>query len=606
MANNSLVVSSLDFDTLKQNLKTYLQNQTVFRDYDFDGSNMNVLLSLLSYNSYLNSFYLNMALNESFLDTAQLRDSVVSHAKTLNYAPQSFKSPEAIITLTAKTTGIGSVFTIPYGTQFSGTNANGAFVYVTDRTYTLNSGNGTFVGTDIKIYEGSYFNETFIVDKTQENQRFFISNPNIDTDSLNVNIYPAGSTSSYGYLKTDALYGLTPQSNVFFVQAYKDQYELVFGDGVFGNPPDNGSTIIATYRVTNGTNGGGVNSFICDNDLGDVNSGSATLDVTVTTPGSAGSNAETIESIRFRAPRAFQTQNRAVTTEDYKTLILDKFTEIKTLNAYGGETSGLAGVNYGKIIISPITYSGSPISKARKQEIVDFISNKMTVGLTPVIVDPDILYVAPVINIKYDPRKTNSTANYIKQLALSAVRTYNSTYLEDFNMTFVESDFTDYLSQIDPGIVSVDNNNYLKFTISPEINKKQSLAISFSNKLLPTNISSTQFLASDGVYYKLSDYNPTATVLTTQKNDSGISILSTSSNKLYLVSQQVLNTSYVEIGTIDYENGIIYIDNLSVADFGTTAGIDIFGVAFNKDINVINNQIIEFDFANIQINVSNI
>lgn len=605
MANNSLVLSSLDFDTLKQNLKSYLQNQTVFRDYDFSGSNMDVLLSLLSYNSYLNSFYLNMAAAESFLDTAQLKNSVISHSKVLNYVPQSYKSPEAVVSLTAQTTGIGSILTIPYGTQFSGTNANGSYVYVTDRTYTFNSSNNLFVGSDIKIYEGAYFNESFVVDKTQESQRYIISSKTLDTDSLRVTVFPPGSTVSYNYSKTDTLYNLNSQSNIFFIQAYNDQYELIFGDNVFGYSPENGSTVVATYRVTSGTDGGGIRSFICDNDIGAYNNGIATLTIETTTTASSGANAESIESIRFRAPRAFQTQNRAITTEDYKTLILNQFPEIKTLSAYGGETSDIVGVNFGKIIISPVTYSGSLLSNTKKQEIVNFIKDKMSVGLIPVVVDPSILYLLPNIEIKYDPRKTVSPANYIKQIATIAVRDYDVTFLRNFNTTFVESNFIDYMMQIEPGIISVNVSNTIKLNVLPEINRNQSFFVNFNNKLLPTNISSSTFLSSNGIRYKFTDYNPNVTRLITQKNSSGVSVLGSADNKLYLVSQEELNTTYIEIGKIDYERGIISTYDLNIASY-EGSGIDIFAVPFNNDVQVIQNQLIEFDLGLTKINVSNI
>lgn len=606
MANSSLVVSSLDFDTLKTNLKNYLKSQSVFKDYDFEGSNMNVLLSLLSYNSYLNSFYLNMVAAESFLDSAQLRDSVVSHAKTLNYLPSSYNSPEAVVDITFETTGIGSIFTIPKGTQFSGVNANGSFSYVTDRVYTVNSGNGTFIAQDLKLYEGSYISETFVKNDSIENQRFILSNENIDTNSIEVQVFENGSSVGTDFKLAKTLYGVSNTSNVYFLQAFQNQYELVFGDNVFGRTPLNGATISTTYRITNGTNGGGINSFILDNDLGAYNNGQATASIVVTTPASAGANAESIETIRFRAPRAFQTQNRAITTEDYKTLILDQFSEIKTLSAYGGETNGINGVNFGKIILSPITYSGSVLSQTRKQEIINFISDKMSVGLTPVIIDPEFLYLAPKITVKYDPRKTSSTANYVKQLVTTALQNYNDTYLKDFNISFIKSDFIDYMMQVEPGIVSINIDNYLESIISPEINKKQSVTVSFNNRLIPTNITSTQFLRSDGVYYKFTDYNPNSTVLTTQKNENGISILGSSDNRLYLVSQQTLNTSYVEIGTVDYENGIIYINDLTVSSYYGNPGINILSVPFNNDITAMKNQIIEFNLASTEINVSTI
>ena len=256
MANSYLNLTSLDFDAYKNNLKSYLKSQSTFVDYDFEGSNMNVLLSVLSYNTYLNAFYLNMVGSESFLDTAQLRDSVVSRAKELNYTPQSYKSPKALIdvSFTDISNSITNRFEIPKGAQFSGSNANGSYSFVTDRPHILKSDNNIFTVQGLEIYQGQYINETFIVDDSIKRQQFVLSNYNVDTDSIAVTISENGGVSTIDYQQAQSLFGVKPDSTVYFIQAFQDKYEIVFGDGFFGRRPLNNSTILVTYRITEGTN----------------------------------------------------------------------------------------------------------------------------------------------------------------------------------------------------------------------------------------------------------------------------------------------------------------------------------------------------------------
>jgi len=306
MANSALVLTSLDFDTLKSQLKTFLQSQSQFKDYDYEGSNMNVLLDVLSYNTYLNSFYLNMMASETFLDTAQLYSSVVSHAKELNYTPRSARSAKATVSCNFITTGISNTFSIPKGTQFSGQNANGSYTFVTDRTQTITSTNNVFSITSLDIYEGSYINETMIVDNTIENQKFVLSNKNIDTSSIVVTVSEDNGSNVNDFLQSDTLYNLNSESQIYFLQSTLDgYYEIVFGDGVFGRVPQNNALILVTYRVCNGSDGNGVTTFFLNKDLGAYNGGNSTAKITPVVTSADGSPIETIESIRFRAPRNY-------------------------------------------------------------------------------------------------------------------------------------------------------------------------------------------------------------------------------------------------------------------------------------------------------------
>mgnify|MGYP003344828100 FL=1 len=260
MANSSISLVSLDFDDLKNSLKTFLQSQSQFTDYNFDGSSISVLLDLLSYNSYLNAFYLNMVMSESFLDSAQLRGSVVSRAKELNYTPRSYKSSKATVSLQLNQGGLTSL-TIPSGIQFNGKNANAAYTFTTNNSVVVYPSGGYFTA-NLDIYEGTYVNDVYVVDNTIQNQRFILSNQNVDTDTIIVLATENSGQTITTFTQALSLYGLNSTSNVYFLQAVNDSsYELVFGDGVFGRAPLNGAIIGATYRVSNGTDADGSTNF---------------------------------------------------------------------------------------------------------------------------------------------------------------------------------------------------------------------------------------------------------------------------------------------------------------------------------------------------------
>lgn len=294
MANSSISLTSLDFDALKTNLKTYLKSQTVFKDYDFEGANMNVLLDVLSYNTYINSFYLNMVASELFLDSAQIRDSVVSHAKSINYIPDSMKSAKGLVNISFTANGISDTFEIPKGTQFSGKNANGSFVFTTDRNLISTSTTNVFNFANVELYEGTYISESFVVDYNKENQKYILTNSSIDTDSIVVTVLENNAADTNIFMRADNLYDLNDKSNAFFLQAStNNRYEIVFGDGVFGRYPLNNAVVNVSYRITRGTAGSGVSNFFLDKDLGAYNGGTASFTITTVSPSSDGAEAET-------------------------------------------------------------------------------------------------------------------------------------------------------------------------------------------------------------------------------------------------------------------------------------------------------------------------
>lgn len=606
MANNSISLVNLDFDTHKTALKSYLKTQSIFQDYDFDGSNMSVLLDILSYNTFLNTFYLNMAVSEGFLDSAQLRSSIVSHAKELNYTPRSVRSAKALINISFGTTGIQDTFQIPKGTQFSGENANGGFVFTTAENFVLSSASSTFSVTNLPIYEGTYINETFVVDNTIEAQKFVISNKDIDTTSINVSIVDNDGQTITDYTQASSLYNVKNTSTVYFIQSTLDEYyEIVFGDGIFGKLPNNNSTILITYRVSSGSTGNGCTTFFVDRNLGEYNNGVALPTITTTAVSADGGDAESIESIRFKAPRHYQTQDRAITAADYETIILENFPSVKAVNIYGGETvSGSA--QYGRVFLTPISQSGDNITEAVKNTIIAFISNKNSIGIQPVIIDPIIIYVVPTIIVNVNFNTTNKSIADIIALVKQAAATFNTTYLQKFNTTLRYSKFATALNNADPSIESVEIVNVIKKNISPDLNISQPVSVVFNNKIIPGTITSSQFVTSDGNTNIFTDYNPDNNTFVRSGSMNTFNV--TNSNKvIYLQLITSTNTkSFTEVGTINYETGEINIRSLTYASFLDNSGIEFTTTTVEDDIDAIKNDLIEIDMQNIDVQVTSI
>ena len=604
-ANSALTITSLDFDTLKTNLKTFMKSQSSLKDYDFEGSNINVLLDILSYNTYINSFYTNMAISEMFIDSAQVRDSVVSHAKHVNYVPASVKSPEALINITFTTSGIGNAFEIPKGTQFSGQNANGSFVFTTDRNITSLSTSNTFTFSNVAIYEGTYFSEVYTVDYTNLNQKFLVTNPTVDTDSLAVTVIENNGQTITNFSRADYLYDVTPTSNVFFLQASAGgTYQVYFGDGVFGRTPQNASTVLLSYRASLGTAGAGVTTFFMDHDLGPTNGGQVTgTSITSVTGSSNGADRESIESIRFRAPRAYQTLGRAVTMNDYRNIILDNFNEVKDVNIYGGETV-TGSVQYGKVFISPSTYSGSPLTNQRKTDLITFLQDKKVLNIQNVVIDPEYIYIIPTITVTVNFNNTSLSPAQIETMVVTSATNFNNNYLQLFNNTFRFSKFTEAIDATDPSIVGNQITTQVYKIAQPALGSTSSISTTFNNQLIPGTIVSSNFLAADGNTYQITDYNPNVNSFSRVGTGSSFEVQNTNP-VLYLKLVTTNNTvTYSNIGSVDYTTGTLSINNITVIDFLGATGIQLFATTYYDDIVASYNNVVEIDLASMVVNTA--
>lgn len=587
-ANSSLSLTSLDFDGIYSAQKAFLQSQSRFKDYNFDGSNMSAILAVLAHNTWLNAWYLNMAMGERWNDSAQLRNSLVSHAKELNYTPRSATSASAELDVSFPTSGI-TTLEVPKGTQFSALNASGNHKFVTDRAYIYKSSNNYFSITGLKVYEGFYFNESFVVDNSIEGQTFLLSNPSIDTSSLTVQV--SDGISNTEYTSASTLYSLGPDSTIFFIQATADEkYEIIFGNGIFGKLPPNGSTITATYRVCTGSDGNDMTSFVMDSDLGNLNGGQMLSPVSVAAAAASegGSDAETLESIRFMSPRHYQTQERAVVGSDYETMILERFPVVKDAHVYGGEEV-LGEVQYGRVFIVCSSTSGNPVSNSDKSSILQYINDKNTLGITPVMIDPDFLKLRLAVTTHVNFRNSTRTIPQIKALVSAGIDAWNVSNLQKFEGVFRQSVFAAFLNSLDQYILSNEVTRQIVKTITPPLNTAYAIKVRFNNEIRPGYLTSSYFV-SGGKEWSITD-----TVTGITNNGS----------TLYMLENNPLNVTpnYTTIGSINYTTGALDIASINVTSFLDTAGIEFIATPVNQDVYSRGNDVLEIDTLNYTVDI---
>ena len=600
MANSSLNISSLDFDTLKENFKTYLQNQSGLKDYDFDGSNINVLLDVMSYNSYLNSFYMNMVASEMFLDSSQKYDSVASHSKELNYLPISNRSSTAFLDLTFETTGINGPLTIPKGTRFSGSNSNDSFEFVTNDVNIITSANDTYSISNVEILEGSFFQDSFIYDSTDETQVLRLSNQNIDVNTLTVTVIENNGANSYNYSRAENLLGINKNSQVFFLQpSDNNRYEIAFGNDIFGRRPQNFATIEADYIVNNGKDSNGVTDISLVDDLGPINSGEiSTVTPTVITNSADGAFQETIDEVKFRAPRYFATQQRAVASNDYSALVLARFGgALSDVNVYGGQE--VEPKQYGKVLLSLKPASGIVAPDFLKNDILNYLLDYIALPNRVVFVDPDLFYVHVISSVQLNTITSLKSVNDINALVIQDIIDFGNTNLSKFDNDFRYSKFVSSIDTVDENITSNDTQVRLLSRQTPKVNEKVSFIINYNNELESRKTLCTGYthnsvvLTTTQFTYLDDDANETAFA---QIKDNGSGIL-----EVYKEIDGKLIIIKSNIGTINYTTGKVEINNIKIKSYDQY--ISFLVNTKNKDVISSQNMILLIDNSNVNVNV---
>jgi len=588
MANTGfLSVSEASFDGIKQNLKSFLKAKTEFKDYDFEGSNLSELLDVLSYNTYIDAFYLNMVGSEMFLDTAQLKESVVSHAKELNYLPRSRTSARALVTLTINTgADTPASVMIPQYYSIRSTINQVNLEFTTDEDIIVFNRNGVYSTGPIYVYEGKIVTEYFTV---TDGSNYVLQSENIDTNSIIVTVINSNTDSANNvYAYSESLLGLTANSEVYFLQGYKEnQYEVVFGDGIVSKALTNGNIVKVDYRSTNGDLGNKVSNFTVSRRINDM------YDVAVTTNIVAmdGSEREDINSIKFYSPRHFTTQDRGVTKDDFITLVRNQFPQIKTVGVYGGENA--VPPQYGKVIITPIPYGSIPfISSQLKQSIINFLLTK-TMTTVPLIYDPEYLYVRVVASVIYDPKLTHKTSNQLITDVTNSIQNYDNDHLTEFGSDFRKSKLMAMIDSSDPSIVSNDTAIRMIYKTTPIKGRTQRINFSFSNALYrplkyiynngePEIFQSSLFSYAQGMTLFQN-------VLITDDGVGNLRLCYTSSTG----NRVILNPS---IGTVNYTTGDVQLD---INPYNYSQSVDFYAKPNAADITVNESKFLKIDYSKI-------
>jgi hypothetical protein len=501
-----LRVTELDFDTIKQNLKTFLKQQDQFTDYDFEGAGLSVLLDILAYNTHYNSYYTNMVANEAFLDSALLRDSVVSHAKTLGYTPFSTKAPISFINFTVQANNNDSAtLTIPKGYSFLSNQIDGkSYNFVVMKDVTATKVNSTYYFENLPILEGQLITYTFVYDEqSNPKQIFTIPEENVDITTLSVSVSPSsGNTSVQPYnLVTDIL-DVSATSNVFFLQESRSsKYQIYFGNNSVGKKLPDGAIVYVSYLVTFGNESNKANGFVARAPLIDsLSQSQSNFIINVVSPASGGSTRETIDSIKFNSISQYTTQNRLVTTSDYESYIKKNYPAIDSLSVWSGDQE-IPRI-YGKVFISLKPKNNYFISELEKQRIIeDIIKSKSIVSVSTEIRDPDFLYVLIKTNVRYEKNKTFLSDEALKSSIRNSILLYNNTNLNKFNSTLIVSRLQDDIDSSDNSFLGNDVTLRVQKRFSPLLNKKASYAINFNVPLKRgttfNKLTSTEFNVRD-------------------------------------------------------------------------------------------------------------
>ena len=596
MAQHKLEVSELDFDAIKVNLKTFLQSQTQFQDYDFEGAGLSILLDVLSYNTHYLSYIANMSTNEMYLDSADIRKNIVSLAKMLGYTPTSPRAPRAQIDIVVNN-ATGSSVTMQKGTIFTTTVDTVDYQYVTNADTTITPVNGVYTFNDVTLYEGTLVTFKYTVDVNDTDQKFVIPSSMADTSTLKVTVQNSNTDTTQGvYALAGGYNNVASDSKVYFIQEGSDnKYEIYFGDGVVGKKLSDGNIIILEYVVTNTVNSNGASKFSLSGNIGGFNN------VTITTDSNSqgGAIAETNQSIKFNAPLQYAAQDRAVTATDYETLVKSIYPNALSVSAWGGEDDETP--QYGVVNISIKAKSGTVLSDTSKADIVTQLKPFNVASVRPVIKDPETTSVLITSNVKYDAKATAKTADTIKADVIDSLTTYNASTLQKFDAVFRYSKVTGLIDSADTSILSNITTVKIRKDFQPLISTSAKYSIYFRNALY--NPHSGHMASSGGIL--------TSSGFKVDGNDNECFFDDDGAGNVRLYYQASGVKSYLNStqGTIDYSTGALTLNSMNIASISNIDGavstvIRLTVVPSSNDVVPVRDQIVEMDIANSTITVT--
>ena len=598
--------SNLDFDQIKTSIRDYLRANSNFTDYDFEGSNLSVLIDVLAYNTYISSYNANMISNEVFIDSATLRENVVSLARNIGYVPTSRKAASAVISFFIDTlyAAIQPKFvTLKSGVVCNTSSGNRTYNFSVPDDISVPVVNGEAVFNGVEIYEGIYQKEFYTVDQTNTpDQRFILSNEYVDTTSIRVRVKDsATSTQSVKYNLADNILNVDSTSNVFFIQEIEDQrYEVIFGDGVFGKKLENGNYIEISYISSNGVEGNGFVNFsfsgrVLDNNGFIVNRGISAISLIEASDG--GKEVESIASIKKYAPRLFSSQNRAVTASDYEVIVNKIFPEVESINVFGGEE--LDPPQYGRVFIAIKPFYGPFVPSRIKDNITKELRNYSVAGIDHKIIDLKYLYIELDTTIYYNSNLTESPFS-IKSKVDNNVQSYSdSTELNKYGARFKYSKYQKVIDDTDPAITSNITKVIMRRDISAKVNAFAEYEICYGNPIR-VNRKTGHNIRSSG--FRIAGVNSTVYLSDTPNADEKTGSLFF----FRLLANNQVKVVRRSVGIIDYEKGEILLNPVNIVGSSVVKGADIIEISappLSNDVIGLQDLYLQLDITNTTVNM---
>jgi hypothetical protein len=550
-------VANLDFEDIKISLKEYLRSQSDFTDYDFDGSSLSTLIDTLAYNTYYTAFNTNMVVNELFIESATLRDNVVALAKQLGYRPKSITSPSAYVTFTVTYNNptLDTELLLKKGTGFVASYDNTIYQYVVLDDVKAQVLNGTALFQNVEINEGTQLVNTFTINTSLKSQRFILDNQNIDTNTIRVRVFPGGGSFNEPWLVADNILGVDGNSKVFFLDEIEDErYELLFGDGVLGKKLENGSRVEISYLSTSGPESNGVRTFVFSGVLENTNGvtpNSITVSINSSIASSGGEEIESTEKIRYSAPKAYGTQNRAVTTDDYDAIVRKIYPAVSDIIIFGGEDQNPP--DYGKVFIVIKPKDASYLTSVTKNQIISDLKKYVVASVEPIIINPSILFVEISSKIYYNRATTDQTPSQIRDKVIGSVQNYVETSgTEKFNGKFRYSKIIGVIDDADHSINSNLTTVTMRKDFYPQLNSTFYYEICFQNSFDLDCDNSV--LSTTG--FRVTEYPNFDVYLEDRDNKIVLYRLDTVTGEKVVLDK--------EVGDIDYAKGELKIYDLTI------------------------------------------
>jgi len=567
-------LTELEFEQIKTNLKTFLSDQSQYSDYDFEASGLSVLIDLLAYNTQYNAFLAHMVGNEAFLDSAVKRNSVASIAKTMGYTARSARASAAVVNLTITNipaSYTNGSFTLTKEKAFTSSSGGRTFKFYPDKDYTVTkttvSGVDGFYFTNVRMVEGIRVDNSEIVDVNTLSGPVLMANPDVDTTTLTISVQESiADTSSTTFTFSDNILDVKSTSNVFFVEeSLNGQYEVRFGDGVVGKKLSSGNIVRLNYIAASGPAANGIKSFTPPSVF--IGSGES-ISLSLVSESSGGSSQESVDSIRFNAPRFNATKNRAVTTNDYRALILSANPNVKSVAVWGGEDN--TPPIYGKVFISLQARPGLVITQDDKDTLLrETIVPRQPVSITAEFVDPEFTYIGLNVGVLYDSKNTTFTEGALQSEVNTELTNYFDTQLNSLDKNFYYSVLSSRIVNLSKSFIAVNLEISLQKRVVPTINSIVRYELPFNNKIQPYSVSSVYFnaLINRATYSVYITDVPDEGVIAPAYSGKGVIQLKTSDKNVIVDANA---------GTIDYDTGLIVLNSLQVSSIqGSTTTLNV-------------------------------